>query len=153
MIGRVYEVEDSVASVTAAKILLALTVPADMVVQIIEASLTVDLDTSEQLIAALDRATGTAAGGAAVIAQPLVKGSIATSVVELSAQGAPITGLSAQNELTGAAVIPSVVGWHYKPLDGMGRIYSPSDIIILSNLNTITSATVRVRCIFMEIGG
>ena len=153
MIGRLYEVEDSIATVTSAAILLALTVPADMVVQIVEASVTVDLDSSEQLIAALDRATGTAGGGAAVVALPLMKGDAATTVVELSASGAAISGLTAQNELFGSEVAPSVVGWHYKPLDGEGRVYSPSDVIILSTLATITSATVRVKVIFKEIGG
>ena len=153
MIGRLYEVEDSIATVTSAAILLALTVPADMVVQIVEASVTVDLDSSEQLIATLDRATGTAGGGVAVVALPLVFGDVATSVVELSASGGAITGLTAQNELFGAEVAPSVVGWHYKPLDGEGKLFSPAQVIILSTLASITSATVRVRVVFKEIGG
>jgi len=153
MSNRLYEVEDSIATVTVAAILLALTVPADMCVQVMEASVTASLNTSEQVEAALDRATGTAAGGAAVVAKPLETGQVATSVTELSASGAAITGLSAQNELMGAEYAPSVVGWHYKPTDGSGRIFSPSQVIIISTLATITSATVRVRCVFREIGG
>jgi len=152
--GRIYEVEDSIATVTSAAILLALTLPADICVEVLEASITIeDVDTSEQFSAALDRATGTAAGGAAVVALPLNTGDVATSVTELSASGAAITGLTAQNELFGSRAQPSVVGWHYKPAGDEARVFSPSQVIILRTLSTIASSTVRVYMKFKEIGG
>ncbi len=152
MLGRYYEVEDTIASVTVAAQMLALTVPADMSVQIVEASLTTDLDASEQIQGALDRGVGTAAGGAVVVALPLLFGDVATSVVELSASGAAITGATQQDELFGAEFGPTPVGWHYKPIDGQGKIYSPAQIILIRNLGTISTTTVRVRCVFKEIG-
>lgn len=152
-LGRYYEVEDSIATVTSAATLLALTLPADLSAQVVEASITTSLSNNEQFAAALDTSSAAATGGGAVVAIPLIKGSIATSVTELSASAAAITGVVAENILVGAEYAPSVVGWHYKPLDGEGLVLSPLQILILSTLTAISSATVRVRVVFKEIGG
>ena len=149
-IGNIYEVEDEVTLITTAAILLGFTLQSDHVVQIISASAVLvsgGADT-EQLVCTLDRGTSALTGGTSVTPSP-VNGHNTASVTALSNPA----GGTAANEFEGASSGPSITGWHYNPNQDEGRIFSPSEVVVLKTLATITQATLRVRIRFAEIGG
>lgn len=153
-LGRLYTIEDNVASVTSGAALLAGTLPSDLCVEVIEAHITdVDNDTSEQFEGSLQQATGTAAGGASVTPAVHITTDTATSVTFLSASGAAITGLTITGRDFGRQSQPLIVGWHYTPIDGTGPIFSPSAIMVVQTTTSITSSTLSVRLVYKEIGG
>lgn len=154
VLGRIYEVQDDIASVTSAAALLAVTLPADLVVEIIAAKITdVDNDVTEQFACSVRQATGTAAGGASVTPAPFVTGDTAASVTCLSASGAAITGLTITGREFGRYAAPLLVGWHWNPIDGDGSVFSPSAIIVVQTVAAITTSTIHVYLKFREIGG
>ena len=149
----VYTVEHEV-SVSAAKTLMFLTNASDMVLEILEASISItNVDATEQMNAELTHVTNAAsAAGTSVIPAKHEQGDVASSVTPLA--NLTVEPTAYEGESIDHDGFASVEGYHYEPIPESRPTVSPSASIGLRLLDAPAGATVMVaKIVYREIGG
>lgn len=151
----VYECNGTMGATTAAATAIYLINAADMVLEILSASLTnTSNETNEQLEACLQRITtiGTPTATAFTPA-PREKGDVASSVACKFDVTASEPSYTAATEV-GRKGFPSLGGWQWLPTPEERLVVSPSESIGLRLLTASpTSLVLHVNIVFREIGG
>jgi hypothetical protein len=150
-----YRVYASVATVTTAKTLLYLTVPADSIVRILRASITCeDEDTSEQILAELNRIASLGTPTAtATTPKPTAEGMAASGTAGFRNVTADEPTYDSAQESIARHGSNKLAGWEYVPLVEERVVLKPGENVGLRLIDDIANAAdLSAEIVFEELG-
>ena len=151
----VYRAVDTISAVTTAKTLLYLTTPSDAVIEILSARITAqDEDTSEQIMAELNRITTLGTPTATTITpKPTEEGSAASGCTCKSNVTASEPTYDGESDAIASGGANKLAGWEYVPLPEERPVIKPSDNVGLRLIDAIAnSSDLTAEIVYREIG-